>query len=74
MSLSWNEIQDRATEFRDMLPGASLGDLYDPLTMPSKLSKAHKALDCLYCEEAFVIDTDCVATLFKQYQNATRHA
>lgn len=27
------------------LPDSSLADLYDPLTMPPELSKAHKALD-----------------------------
>jgi len=51
--------------------GASLADLYDPLTMPVDLLKAHKALDKavekLYRKESFENDAERVAFLFERY-------
>lgn len=64
-------IINARTEFS----GSSLADLYDPLTMPPGLSKAHtaldKAVDCLYGKSPFVTDVDRVALLFEKYK---RHA
>ncbi|MGL4484109.1 MAG: class I SAM-dependent DNA methyltransferase, partial [Anaerovoracaceae bacterium] len=37
-------------EARELYPDSSLADLYDPLTMPPELSKAHKANDKAVCE------------------------
>lgn len=57
---------------RAQFPSASLADLYDPLTMPPVLSKAHKALDRavdkLYSSKPFPSDADRVAMLFEKYQ------
>lgn len=86
-SISWNEIQDRTTEAqkaeietlaqaildaRAQFPDSSLADLYDPLTMPPVLAKAHasldKAVDKLYSPKPFATDADRVALLFERYQ------
>jgi hypothetical protein len=52
--------------------GASLADLYDPLTMPPDLVKAHRALDAAvdgaYSKRKFSGDSDRVAFLFELYQ------
>jgi hypothetical protein len=62
-------ILDARAEF----PGASLADLYDPLTMPPSLAKAHKALDKavdkLYQSKPFLSDADRVALLFEKYRD-----
>ncbi|MFO0881933.1 MAG: DNA methyltransferase [Candidatus Saccharimonadales bacterium] len=54
-------------------PDATLADLYDPLTMPPDLAKAHKALDKavdkLYQKEPFANDAERVALLFNLYQH-----
>ena len=56
-------------------PKASLADLYDPLTMPPNLVKAHQALDAAvdaaYGKKAFRNDADRVAFLFELYQKYT---
>ena len=52
-------------------PNATLADLYDPLTMPPDLVKAHAHLDALvdkaYGLSPSCTDADCVAHLFKLY-------
>jgi hypothetical protein len=62
-------VLDARAEF----PDASLSDLYDPLTMPPVLAKAHKALDRavdkLYRKEPFTADADRVTLLFEKYQD-----
>lgn len=55
--------------------GASLADLYDPLTMPAPLAKAHAALDravdrC-YRAAAFQSDRERVEHLFALYEKLT---
>ena len=58
---------------RNNYPNSSLADLYDPLTMPSDLFKAHKQNDAAVME-AYGFDwrkmseDDCVAELMKMYQ------
>jgi len=53
-------------------PAASLADLYDPLTMPPELVKAHQkldaAVDAAYSKKKFQGDSDRVAFLFELYQ------
>ena len=55
--------------------GASLADLYDPLTMPPVLVKAHQALDravdACYRKAAFISDAQRVEFLFERYQQLT---
>lgn len=57
---------------RAQFPDSSLADLYDPLTMPPTLAKAHahldRAIDRLYSKTPFTLDTERVALLFEKYQ------
>ncbi|MBL7980770.1 MAG: class I SAM-dependent DNA methyltransferase [Flavobacteriales bacterium] len=53
-------------------PGSSLADLYDPLTMPADLVKAHQALDravdkC-YRTKPFTSEAERVGYLFERYE------
>ncbi len=56
-------------------PQASLADLYDPLTMPANLLKAHQALDktvdAAYGYKGANTDAARVAFLFERYQQIT---
>jgi hypothetical protein len=62
---------------RAQFPGSTLADLYDPLTMPPALQKAHQkldaAVDAAYGKKsnAFKTDAERVAFLFEQYQRLT---
>ena len=60
---------------RAKYPEASLADLYDPLTMPAELSKAHqtvdRAVDAAYGRRTFASDADRVAHLFDLYHRCT---
>ena len=62
---------------RALYPDSSLADLYDPLTMPVELQKAHIANDkaVMQAYGFSVKDTseaDCVAALMKMYQELTK--
>ena len=60
---------------RAQFPHSSLADLYDPLTMPPALVKAHqqldRAVDASYRKAAFSSDAQRVAFLFERYQQLT---
>lgn len=60
---------------REEFPDSTLAELYDPLTMPPALVKAHtsldRAVDRLYQKAPFEADTERVALLFKRYQQLT---
>lgn len=65
---------------RAAFPGSTLADLYDPLTMPPALVKAHQKLDAavdaayrqgLPDKRSFRTDAERVAFLFEQYQRLT---
>lgn len=64
-------VLDARAEF----PGSSLADLYDPLTMPPVLLKAHqkldKAVDAAYGKINFKTEAERVAFLFELYQKYT---
>jgi type II restriction/modification system DNA methylase subunit YeeA len=64
----------KVLDVRTRFPKSSLADLYDPLTMPQELAKAHQTLDKL-AERAygrsFVDDSDRVSFLFERYQQIT---
>jgi hypothetical protein len=64
-------ILDARTRF----PKATLADLYDPLTMPPELLKAHRALDravdAAYRQIGFANEAERVAFLFERYQTLT---
>ena len=59
--------------------GASLADLYDPLSMPPPLLKAHQKLDAAVdkayqrCggKKSYASDAERVAFLFERYQQLT---
>ena len=65
------DVLDARAEFRD----ASLSDLYDPITMPPVLVKAHQkldaAVDAAYGKKNFKGDAERVAFLFTLYQKYT---
>ncbi|MGD9874225.1 MAG: class I SAM-dependent DNA methyltransferase [Kiritimatiellia bacterium] len=60
---------------RAQFPESSLADLYDPLTMPPVLMKAHqaldKAVDAAYGRTTFKTEAERVAFLFELYQKYT---
>lgn len=64
-------VLDARTQF----PKSSLADLYDPLTMPPVLVKAHqnldRAVDASYRKAAFTNDAQRVEFLFERYQHLT---
>ncbi|MBL7981547.1 MAG: class I SAM-dependent DNA methyltransferase [Flavobacteriales bacterium] len=61
---------------RAQFPGSSLADLYNPLTMPPVLLKAHqaldKAVDKCYRAQPFTSDAKRVEYLFELYEEYTR--
>jgi hypothetical protein len=61
---------------RALYPDSSLADLYDSLTMPPELRKAHRANDAAVLEAygfpKDATESDIVAHLFKMYQALTR--
>jgi hypothetical protein len=60
---------------RAQYPTSTLADLYDPLTMPAPLLKAHqqldRAVDCCYWPEVFPSDRHRVEYLFALYEQLT---
>ena len=60
---------------RAQFPDASLADLYDPLTMPPVLVKAHQmldaAVDVAYGKKSFKNDAERVSFLFELYLKYT---
>ena len=60
---------------RAQFPESTLADLYDPLTMPPVLLKAHqhldKAVDAAYGKTNFQTEAQRVAFLFELYQKYT---
>ena len=62
---------------RALYPDSSLADLYDPLTMPKELLKAHQDNDRAVMEAYGLpvkgtTESDAVAHLFKMYEKLTR--
>jgi len=59
-------------DIRDTYPKESLADLYDPLAMPSKLTKAHtkldRAVDRCYRSQPFPSERKRIEFLFQLYQ------
>ena len=60
---------------RALYPDCSLADLYDELTMPPELRKAHQANDLAvmqaYGFDKKITESECVAELMKMYQKLT---
>jgi hypothetical protein len=57
---------------RSKFPTSTLADLYDPLTMPQELVKAHqtldRAVDAAYGKTGFKTEAERVSYLFERYQ------
>ena len=72
------KLAQAVLDARANYPDSSLADLYDPLTMPPDLLKAHRALDSavmkLYGFKALkeFTEADCVAELMQLYQKLER--
>jgi hypothetical protein len=71
-------VEDTAQEVldaRDAHPDATLADLYDPLSMPAHLAKAHarldRAVDRCYRSQPFANERNRVEFLFGLYQRLT---
>jgi len=66
------EAAQAVLDARALYPNSSLADLYDPLSMPPELVKAHHkldaAVDAAYSKKKFSGDSDRVAFLFELYQ------
>ena len=82
----WPEVSDEQREkiaatakgildARALYPDSSLADLYDELTMPPELRKAHqqndKAVMAAYGFPISMTESECVARLFELYQKLT---
>lgn len=65
----------KVLDVRTNYPSATLADLYDPLTMPPDLVKAHqtldKSVDAAYGKTSFKTEAERVAFLFERYQQLT---
>ncbi|MGR3177379.1 MAG: class I SAM-dependent DNA methyltransferase [Candidatus Anammoxibacter sp.] len=68
------QVEENAQTVLDVraeFPDSSLADLYDPLTMPPKLTKAHheldKAVDLCYRPQPFTNETVRIEFLFELY-------
>jgi type I restriction-modification system DNA methylase subunit len=71
IELAAQKVLDSRAEF----PNASLADLYDPLSMPAALIKAHseldKAVDLAYRAQAFTAEANRMEFLFGLYEKYT---
>jgi hypothetical protein len=72
------DVEEKAQDVLDAraaFPKSSLSDLYDPLTMPTALIKAHneldKAVDLAYRQQAFNGDAKRMEFLFELYEKYT---
>jgi len=66
------KLAQAVLDARALFPDSSLADLYDPLSMPPRLLKVHKALDRvvmgLYGFKRDATETDVVASLMERYR------
>ncbi len=69
------EAAQAVLDTRAKYPGSSLADLYDPVTMPPDLVKAHtaldKAVDLCYRPQAFTSELSRIEFLFGLYEQYT---
>jgi hypothetical protein len=71
-----SKVAQDVLDARAKFPGSTLADLYDPVTMPPELARAHaaldKAVDRAYGRTAFVSEMERVAFLFERYEALIR--
>ncbi|WNW15999.1 type IIL restriction-modification enzyme MmeI [Lactiplantibacillus plantarum] len=87
ITFPWPEVDDKQKQkisetaqgildARKLYPDSSLADLYDPLTMPSELRKAHEANDRAvlkaYGLKSNATEDEIVQHLFKMYEELTK--
>jgi hypothetical protein len=69
-----NALQ-KVLDARLQFPNSSLADLYDPLTMPTTLTKAHneldKVVDLAYRSQPFTSEANRMVYLFELYEKYT---
>lgn len=69
------EKAQNVLDIRTSFPNSSLADLYNPLTMPPALVKAHneldKAVDAAYSKQAFTSEAKRMEFLFELYEKYT---
>jgi type I restriction-modification system DNA methylase subunit len=69
------EKAQKVLDARALFPNSSLADLYDPLTMPPALVKAHneldKAVDLAYRPQPFTNEANRMVFLFELYEKYT---
>jgi hypothetical protein len=69
------EAAQKVLDARLQFPNSSLADLYDPLTMPPALVKAHndldKAVDLAYRPQPFISEANRMVFLFELYEKYT---
>ncbi|KAB2867765.1 MAG: class I SAM-dependent DNA methyltransferase [Bacteroidales bacterium] len=72
---SIEKAAQKVLDTRLLFPESSLADLYDPLTMPPSLFKAHqeldKAVDLAYRPQPFINETKRIEFLFELYDKYT---
>ena len=72
---SIEEKAQKVLEVRSSFPNSSLADLYNPLTMPPTLTKAHneldKAVDSAYRTTPFISEANRMVYLFELYEKYT---
>jgi len=70
------EKAQKVLDTRKEFPNSSLADLYDPLTMPPSLVRAHqeldKAVDLCYRPQPFPSETKRIEFLFELYEKYTQ--
>jgi len=66
----------KVLDARQQFPSSSLADLYNPLTMPPALVKAHneldKAVDAAYSKQTFTSEANRMVFLFELYEKYTQ--
>jgi hypothetical protein len=71
-----SRVAQGVLDARAKFPGSTLADLYDPVTMPPELARAHadldKAVDKAYGRTTFASEMERVAFLFERYEALTR--
>jgi len=72
---SIEKAAQKVLDVRAEFPNSSLADLYDPLTMPPALIKAHneldKAVDLAYRSQPFTSEANRMVFLFELYEKYT---
>lgn len=72
---SIEEKAQKVLDVRTLFPNSSLADLYDPLSMPPALVKAHneldKAVDLAYRPQPFTSEANRMVYLFELYEKYT---